>query len=286
MAVRFEDAHVTVVGLGLMGGSLAAALTGREACRRVTAVARRKETLTQALDMGIIHKGSTDLQRGVAEADVVVLATPVRTIVRHIESLGRWFPSGCLVTDVGSTKQAIVEAMAKLPPEIEAVGGHPMCGKEVAGLEAIDPELYSHATYVLTPLERTSDSALVLAREMVQAVGACPLMLNADRHDRLAAAVSHLPYLAAVGLVGAVRGLEDKGAWEMAASGFSDASRLAASDEKMMLDILLTNQVEVGTMLGRFIDQLAGLGRLVESGDEVGLSAAMRLAAQRRRLSQ
>ena len=283
MAACLQDAHVVVVGLGLMGGSLAAALTRRESCRRVAGVARRRETLTRALEMGIIHQGSTDLREGVAGADVVVLATPVRTLVAQIEELAQWLPSGCLVTDLGGTKRVVVEAMARMPSGIEVLGGHPMCGKEVAGLEASDPELYCGATYILTPLERTSAGALALVREMAQAIGARPLVMDAGRHDTLAAAVSHLPYLAAVGLVGTVEALEDDDAWEMAASGFGDSSRLAASDEGMMLDILLTNRTEAGTMLGRLIEQLTELDRLLDSGDESRLNTLMRQAAQRRR---
>lgn len=283
MAVRLQEAHVSVVGLGLMGGSLAAALTSRGACRRVSGVARRKETVTQAMAMGVIHQGGTDLDEGVAGADVVVLATPVGTIIRQIEELGERLPPGCLVTDVGSTKQAIVEAMTGLPPGIEAVGGHPMCGKEVAGLEASDPELFRDATYVLTPTEKTSGDAVSLACEMARAVGAQPLVMDAERHDTLAAAVSHLPYLASVGLVNAVETLEDKGAWEMAASGFRDASRLAASDENVMLDILLTNQAAVGRMLGSLVEMLTELGRLIEAEDGAELRVTMDAAAHRRR---
>jgi prephenate dehydrogenase len=118
---------------------------------------------------------------------------------------------------------------------------------------------------------------------MAQAVGARPLLLDAPCHDALVAAISHLPYLLAVGLVATAERLANDTVWEVAASGFRDTSRLAASDEAMMLDILLTNRTAVRRMLARFQDQLAGLAHLLETGDEAGLRAAMTAAAQRRR---
>ncbi|NIP85156.1 MAG: prephenate dehydrogenase/arogenate dehydrogenase family protein [Planctomycetales bacterium] len=283
MALRLQNTQVTIVGLGLMGGSLAAALTARRACRRVVGVAWREEIVTQALAMGVIHEGTCHLVEGIGGADVVVLATPVRAIIKLISEIGSLLPPGCLLTDVGSTKQAVVQAMQALPPHVQPVGGHPMCGKETAGLSAADSSLYEGATYVLTPLARTSDDALALAREMAQAIGARPLLLDAPCHDSLVAAISHLPYLLAVGLVATAERLANDTVWEVAASGFRDTSRLAASDEAMMLDILLTNRTAVRQMLARFQDQLAGLAHLLETGDEAGLRAAMTAAAQRRR---
>lgn len=283
MATRLQDTQVTVVGLGLMGGSLAAALTARQVCRRVVGVTRREETVRQALAMGIIHEGTCRLAEGVRDADVVVLATPVRTIIRLIGQVGPLLPLGCLLTDLGSTKQAVVQAMQELPPHVQPVGGHPMCGKETAGLSAADPSLYESATYVLTPLARTGDDVLALARELARAIGARPLLLDAPHHDRLVAAISHLPHLLAVGLVATVEDLTDDAAWKVAASGFRDTTRLAASDETMMLDILLTNRAAVRQMLALFQDHLVGLSRLLEEGDEAGLRAAMNAAVKRRR---
>lgn len=285
MASRLHAAQVTVVGLGLMGGSLAAALAARRACRRVVGVARREETVRQALAIGAIHAGTCDLATGVGGADVVVLATPVRTIVELVSAVGPLLPDGCLLTDLGSTKQAVTQAMQALPPHVRPLGGHPMCGKETAGLAAAEPSLYEGATYVLTPLARTDGEALALAQELVRAVGARPLLLDASRHDALAAAISHLPYLLAVSLVATAEGLADAAVWDVAAGGFRDTSRLAASEERMMLDILLTNRAAVQGMLSHFQKQLTRLAHLLETGDEAGLKAVMTAAAQRRRRS-
>jgi prephenate dehydrogenase len=183
--------------------------------------------------------------------------------------------------DLGSSKARVVEAMEALPPYFQAVGGHPMCGKEASGVVAADADLYEGATFVLTPLRRdsgqalrrTSPEALMLAEELVEAVGAQPLLMDAERHDRLVAAVSHLPYLLSVGLVATIEevAVEDELVWELAASGFRDTSRLAASDVSMMLDILLTNRQAAGEMLSRFVHELEAIADLLEADDEQAL---------------
>jgi len=279
-----KDAQVTIVGLGLMGGSLAGALKKRVACREVLGVARREETIKEAMRRGFINGGTCDLAKGVEQADLIVLATPVRTILELIPQVGSLAPAGCLLMDLGSTKARIVEAMEALPPHLQAVGGHPMCGKEVSGVVAAEADLYQGATFVLTPLPRTSSEALTLAQELVEAVGAQPLLMDAERHDRLVAAVSHLPYLLSVGLVAAAEEVaaEDELVWELAASGFRDTSRLAASDVTMMLDILLTNRQAVAETLSHFANQLNAIAHLLEAGDEGRLRNLMEKVGKRR----
>ena len=268
-----KDARVVIIGLGLMGGSLAGALRKRSACREVRGVARREETIREALRRGFIDVGACDLAEGVEQADLIVLATPVRTILELMPQVGSLAPPGCLLMDLGSTKAGIVRAMKSLPPHLQVIGGHPLCGKEVSGVASAEADLYQGATFVLTPLQRTSSETLTLAQELVEAVGAQSLVMNAERHDRLVAAVSHLPYLLSVGLVATTEefAAEDELIWELAASGFRDASRLAASDVTMMLDILLTNRAAVGETLGRFAHQLSAIAHLLAADDEEGL---------------
>jgi prephenate dehydrogenase len=239
-------------------------------------VARREETIEKALRRGFINVGTCDLAEGVKQADLIALATPVRTILELIPQVGSLAPAGCLLMDLGSTKARVVEAMKALPPYLQAIGGHPMCGKEASGIEAAEADLYEEATFVLTPLRRTSPEALALAQELIEAVGARLLLMDAERHDRLVAAVSHLPYLLSVGLVAAAEEVaaEDELVWELAVSGFRDTSRLAASDVTMMLDILLTNRQAVGKTLSRFVRQLDAIAHLLEANDEERLRNA------------
>jgi prephenate dehydrogenase len=282
--VGLKNARVAIVGLGLMGGSLAGALRKRSACREVRGVARREETVKEAMRRGFISVGTCNLAEGVKQADLIVLATPVRTILKLIPEVGSLAPAGCLLMDLGSTKARIVEAMEALPPHLQVVGGHPMCGKEASSVVAAEADLYEGAAFVLTPLRRTSPEALALAQELVEAVGARPLLMDAERHDRLVAAVSHLPYLLSMGLVATAEEVaaEDELVWELAASGFRDTSRLAASDVTMMLDILLTNRQAVGETLSCFISQLNAITHLLEANDEEGLRSLMEQVQKRR----
>lgn len=281
---RLRDASFTIIGLGLMGGSLALALRERGIGRRIWGVNRRTSVIDRALELGAIDGGTPDAIEGVADADIVVLATPVRTIIRLLQQIGPHLKAGCLVLDLGSTKSHIVQAMASLPAGVEPVGGHPMCGKEVAGIWAAEASLYEGAIFPLTPLERTGPEALALAECLVESIGATPVVIDARRHDRLVAAISHLPYLTAVTLVAAAAEVadEDPLAWPLAASGFRDTSRLAASDVTMMYDILLTNREFVGEMLHRYRRHLERIIDLVENGRDEELRAVLEQAWQDR----
>ncbi|MBN1978062.1 MAG: prephenate dehydrogenase/arogenate dehydrogenase family protein [Anaerolineae bacterium] len=262
------NAQVTIVGMGLMGASLAGGLRGK--CRCVVGAARRAESIEIALARGFIDRGTTDLAEGVREADVVVLATPVRAILRQLPEIASLLPGGCLLMDLGSTKGRIAAEMAQLPGHIQPLGGHPMCGKEKSGIEVADPALYQGCTFILSPLERTSQEALALGRALAEGVGARPLILEPERQDFLVATVSHLPYLLACALVATADATtsQDPAAWEVVATGFRSTSRLAGSDVTMMIDILLTNREEVLRALDTYQSQLCEVIRLVEDGDE------------------
>ncbi len=280
---KLEQAQVAIVGLGLMGGSLAAALRGR--CRAVVGVARRQETVEEALLRGMIDWGTAELSDGVRQADLVVLATPVRVILQQLPEVARLVPQGCLLMDLGSTKAEILAKMADLPGHVEVLGGHPMCGKESSGIEAADPSLYRGRTFILSPLPRTGKRALALGSELVRAIGARPLVLEAERQDLLVATVSHLPYLLACALVATADATTsaDPAAWEIVAGGFRDTSRVAGSDVTMMMDILTTNRSNVLKAVAVFQGQLEQLAAGLESGDEDALRARLDAFREERR---
>lgn len=275
------QARVAVVGLGLMGGSLALALRGR--CQALWGVDSSPDVLAEACQRGIIDE-ATDLA-GALGADLLVLAAPARAILAHLGELARWPPpSGRpMVMDLGSTKTEIVSAMRQLPPAYAPIGGHPMCGKEVSGLAHAEAGLFQDKVFVLTPLERTPAWALSRALDLIAAIGARPLALTPERHDQLAAAASHLPYIAATVLVHSAEELGDEQVWQMAASGFRDTSRLAASDVTMMADILLTNREAIRAALDRYQAELGALKALLDGADADALSAFLAAAAERRR---
>ena len=266
-----------------MGGSLAGALRGQ--CRAVVGVARRAETVEEASRLGLVDWGTTDVAEGVRQADVVVLATPVRVILDQLAGIGSLVPEGCLVMDLGSTKAQIVEEMARLPEHVQPLGGHPMCGKETSGVEVADPALYRGCTFILSPLPRTADEALSLGRELAEAIGAHALVLDGERQDFLVGTVSHLPYLLACALVATADATTsaDPAAWEIVAGGYRDTSRVAGSDVTMMVDILLTNREEVLRAVRVYQDQLASLTKSLEAGDEDGLRRALSTIRQKRK---
>jgi prephenate dehydrogenase len=173
------------------------------------------------------------------------------------------------VIDLGSTKRAIVTAMNALPPYFAAIGGHPMCGKETAGLAAASADLYRRQTFVLCPSERTTPAAEAAAHALVEVIGARPLRLDAADHDAIVAAVSHLPAILAAALT---RTAADERLWAVSASGFRDTSRLAGSDPRMMLDILLTNREAILRALINYEADLEAFRGALARGDEEALA--------------
>ncbi len=241
-----STARVAILGLGLMGGSLAIALRGH--CSAILGSDPASDTLLQALGRGIVDQASTDPSQILPQADLVVLAAPVLEICKLLGNLERLHQGSAVVLDLGSTKRQIVAAMETLPERFDPIGGHPICGKERPSLDNADPLIFREAVFVLTPLERTSERARTLAQELVLALGSHPLWLQAEEHDRLIAFTSHLPYLLA-NVLALSTSLECSA---LIGPGFRSTSRLAASFSPMMLDVLQTNRRNILEALGDF----------------------------------
>lgn len=277
-----SECRVAIVGLGLMGASLALDLRGR--CREIVGTSRSASTLEYALANGMVDR-VVDLASAL-QADLVVLAAPVRTIIQQLHQMARLPSTTALprsvILDLGSTKTEIVRAMQALPPRFDPLGGHPMCGKEVAGIQHAEKGLYRNKIFILTPLERTSAAGMALAHELIVAVEARPLILPAETQDVLVANVSHLPYLAAVSLVRTVLAKKDERLWQVAASGFRDTTRVAAGDVTMFLDILLTNRAAILEVLAQYAAEIQTLTTLLEAADEAGLRAFLEPAQAQR----
>jgi prephenate dehydrogenase len=255
-----------------MGGSLALALHAPErlakACAKIIAIERDATTREHALDSGAVDQASADLALA-AQADVIVLATPVRAIIELLPRVGAIARDGAIVIDLGSTKREITQALQTLPDKVQPIGGHPMCGKETAGFGSADANLFRNAVFALTPLARTSASTLAFAQSLVETIGARPLVIDADRHDKIVATTSHLPFVIAAALMSTAedQARDDELLFRLVASGFRDTSRLAASDTTMMIDILLTNRANVTSQLKSFSEHLDALANLIDRAD-------------------
>jgi len=262
------EQHITIVGAGLMGGSLALAL--RPHVRRLTLVDTDLATLAAAGATADV--ATSDLLTGVQHADLVVLATPVRTIMAVLAELPRLRPDGCLVLDLGSTKSDICAAMERLPREFQALGGHPMCGKEMSGFAAAATDLFQGAPFLLCRHGRSGPAVEAVVGEIVRRIGANPFFLSPQQHDDWIAAISHLPYLLAANLVRVLAAENDDRIWQVSGPGFQGASRLAGSDPQMMLDILLTNREAVLERLSAFQQGVSSIIQLLRARDEEALS--------------
>lgn len=279
----FRCQHLTVVGLGLMGGSLARAL--RPYAGSVTGVDANAEARAYAVAHGIVQQATDDLREGVREADVVLLATPVRVVIDIVRSrIGAYLRSNTLLIDIGSTKEDICAAMGTLPIGVQAMGGHPMTGKELSGVAASDSLLFRERPFVLCPTRRTTPATRLRALALVEALGASPIEMDAHHHDRVVAAISHLPYLLSAALVATVaqEGQRDDSVWRLAAGGFRDMSRLAAQDLNMMADILSTNSQAVATLLAHFRMQLAMIEARLLSEEEGALTDLLEIVRDAR----
>jgi prephenate dehydrogenase len=278
LKTSLADCRVGIIGLGLMGGSIALALQGQ--CLSISGYDIDPNTLESALDHGIIDS-PIDLSGTMFPIDLLILATPVGSMLDWITRLSRRNDSFHLI-DLGSTKSRTVDAMQQLPDRISPIGGHPMCGKETAGIGAADAGLYRDCTFVLTPLDRTLPTTFLIAHELIEAIGAHALILDPDRHDRIAAAISHAPYLTSIALIDAAQQLNDDAAWTMAASGFRDSTRLAVSNVTMMLDVLTSNRAAVLESLSRVITSLQSLSILIEQRSDSELREQLKTAQTRR----
>lgn len=280
-------AHVVVVGVGLIGGSLAAALRALPEAPRVTGIDRDEANLALALESGVIDDAAPveAFDPALLTADLVVLATPAAAASEWLEMLGEVAYRG-VVTDVASTKAEVMADAARL---LEAgatfIGGHPMAGSERSGVAAADAELFRGAYYVLTPAEDTDADAYRRLHRLVTSIGARVISLDASVHDEAVAAISHVPHVAASALtnLAAERAESGSDVLRLAAGGFKDMTRIAAGSPDLWTGICLDNGDAVVRGLDELGAQLAEFASLVRAGDREGVRAWLARAADVRR---
>lgn len=257
------------------------ALTG--AGGAVRGVSRTGVTLRRATEIGAIQGGSLELRDEVAQAGLIILAAPTRTSIRLLSAIAPLAEPGTIITDVCSSKGGIVDAMNSLPEGFLAVGGHPMAGKETAGINAADPDLFKGTTWVLVETRRTDERSRQVCETLVDVCGAKALWAGTQEHDHAVAAISHVPLLTAAALVLAAEQSGSELAWRLAASGFRDSTRLAAGEVEMGADLLLTNSTAVSEAHALLTQQLDLLAKAVRERNGNALTELLTRAAECRR---
>lgn len=258
---RLQDSKIAIIGLGLMGGSLALALKGK--CAALFGIDTDLATLALARAKKIVDRADSDSARLLAQADLVILSTPVPAIVDFIQKLSSFTQKTCIVLDLGSTKKEIVKAMSSLPENFDPIGGHPICGKEKLGLENAEASLYQDAPFVVTALKRTTVRARSAAKQIIAAIGAHLTEMSAEEHDHALAFTSHLPFLISSALA-----LSTPPEYSpFIGTGFRSTSRLAGTPSSMTLGILQSNRENVLNALSLFQKQLSEIQTKLAADD-------------------
>ena len=269
-----EIKKLTIIGLGLIGGSWGMALKRVKPEIEICGVDVDQEAIKIGQETRAIDWGTTDIVAGVADADMVVIATSIYATIQVIKRIVPYLKEGCILTDVASIKGNIVSAIDEvLPRTIYYIGGHPMAGSHSKGIIGADSYLFENAVYILTPTANTNGASLENLSQLVQALGAKVLYLSPEEHDLKVAAISHLPHVVASALVNSVGKLEEEeeGVLKLAAGGFRDITRIADSQPEMWRDIFLLNRASVLSMLTRFKEAITDLEEKIIKEEEEDL---------------
>lgn len=276
---------VTLVGVGLLGGSLGLALQRLKLAGRVEGYVRRDASIAECEQLGVVNRATTDLAAAVRDADLVVFCTPIAQMRALAEQCLPALKPGALVTDVGSVKGGVVAELEPLFAKAGAqfVGSHPMAGAERTGPAAARADLFEQAVCVVTPGAKTPAKAVKAMEEFWAAVGGRPLRLSPDQHDNLVARSSHLPHVVAAELANYVLSpAHPKEQPALCATGFRDTTRIAAGSPEMWRDIALANRKHLARALGVFIEDLQEFQRALEAGDPKALDEFFGTAKHRR----
>jgi len=278
-------AKVTIIGVGLLGGSIGLALRRRNLAHEVRGYVRRKAAVAEAVRLGAVHRVGTDLREAVSGADLVILCTPITRMEEIMEAMLPALKRGAIVTDVGSVKTTVVRRLELRIRKAGAhfVGSHPMAGSDKGGVRAARADLFEDAVCVVTPTRKTSKPALSKVQRFWKSLGAQVLIMDAARHDRLVCPASHLPHMVASMLaLHVLDPRQDKRQVQLCATGFRDTTRIAASSPEMWRDIALANRQNLARDLAAFEKRLRSLRALLAKSDATGLQQQLARAHELR----
>jgi cyclohexadieny/prephenate dehydrogenase len=275
MKTKVHFNHITIIGMGLIGSSLARVIRDRKLGDKVTAVDASVDVCKRVKELGIADKTTSNASKAVSDADLIILCVPVGACGALMESIASSLKPGAIISDVGSVKTAVIKAvLPHLPQGIHLVPGHPVAGTEYSGPDAGFSTLFENRWCILTPPKNTDKKAIAKMRAFWEAAGSNVEIMTAEHHDLVLAVTSHLPHLIAYNIVGTADDLATVTQSEVikfSAGGFRDFTRIAASDPTMWRDVFLHNKEAVLEVLGRFQEDLFYLQRAIrwDEGDKL-----------------
>ena len=269
---------LSILGPGLLGGSIGLAARHRKVAARVAIWARRPEAADEAYKLGVADEATTDLSQTVADAELVVLATPIGAMGALAEQMRPSLSNGCVVTDVGSVKYPIVNTLADaLAGQARFVGSHPMAGSEQSGIDAARRDLFENATCIVTPREDTDQAALGTVHDFWKALGCSVKTLAPAAHDEIVARLSHLPHVVAAAVVNVVCH-DGEQRLNFAGPGFKDFTRIASGPPEMWTEICVENRQEIAGALDQLLEELGKVRAALENADAVELRTMLKRA--------
>ncbi|MGK0298041.1 MAG: prephenate dehydrogenase [Gammaproteobacteria bacterium] len=265
---------LAIIGVGLIGGSLAQSLKLSGACKLVSGYGRNTENLEKAIALGVIDEYFTDISKVILDADVIILATPLSSYSVLLKEISLSIKPGAVITDVGSAKKCVIDdAKRVLGTNIhQFIPGHPIAGKEKSGVTASSPDLFQNHMVILTPLpENLADDIQIISR-MWETCGANIVRMSAEHHDLILAATSHLPHILAYSLVSCLAKMnEEDDIFKFSGGGFKDFTRIASSNSEMWSDICISNQENLLQVIDQYKGQLNEISELIKNRDKKGL---------------
>ncbi len=277
--------QITIIGMGLIGGSLGMAFKNKDIATKVTGVSRNSDHLKEAKEKLALDDYTIDPIEASREADIIFICTPISSIIPMVKTIAPFTKKGCIITDVGSSKSAIVEEIENsISPSVTFIGGHPMAGSERAGITAAAKFLFEGTNYILTPTQNTDSEQLAVLQQLIAKLDAHVSLMDPKTHDMVVAGISHMPLAIAISLVNTIDEM-NKAKEEMlqlASSGFRDTTRIAAGNPGMAVDMFTTNKEAVLAMIAEFKISLNNLEKLIKEGDAVKLEKEITKAAELR----
>ncbi|TVO73614.1 prephenate dehydrogenase [Sedimenticola selenatireducens] len=277
--------RLAIIGVGLIGGSLARALRNAGAVGEIVGCGRGKENLDKAVELGVVDRYSHDVGEAIRGADMIFLAVPLGAMRETFAAMKGHLSADAVITDGGSAKFSVIDDCREVFGEVlsNLVAGHPIAGTENSGVEASFAELYQNRRIILTPTAETADDALARVQAMWQACGGEITLMSVEHHDEVLAATSHLPHMLAFGLVDTLAQMkENDEIFRYAAGGFRDFTRIASSNPVMWRDVCVANRRALGKMMSHYLNEMQELAQTIERGDGEALLEIFTRAKQAR----